>query len=110
MLILQESCIDSSGALVVYSPVDLHAINIAMSGQDPSFIPILSSGFAISPDAGEKLVAGEISAGSLVTIVVQIIVSNLTAGKMSQESVNTVNNLVGNTIQQIKAALNCSTC
>ncbi|KAK1371925.1 Homeobox-leucine zipper protein HDG11 [Heracleum sosnowskyi] len=110
MLILQESCIDSSGALVVYCPIDLPAINIAMSSEDPSFIPILSSGFAISPDAGENPGAGEISAGSLVTIVVQIIVSNLTSGKMSQESVNTINNLVGNTIKQIKAALNCSTC
>lgn len=110
MLILQESCIDSSGALVVYCPIDLPAINIAMSSEDPSFIPILSSGFAISPDAGENLGAGEMSAGSLVTIVVQIIVSNLTSAKMSQESVNTVNNLVGNTIKQIKAALNCSPC
>ncbi|KAL8156702.1 hypothetical protein AgCh_001708 [Apium graveolens] len=110
MLILQESCIDSSGALVVYCPIDPHAINIAMSSEDPSVVPILSSGFAIAPDAGENLGPGEMSAGSLVTIVVQIIVSNLTTGTMSQEAVNTINHLVGNTIRQIKAALNCSTC
>ncbi|XP_074369119.1 homeobox-leucine zipper protein ROC8-like [Apium graveolens] len=110
MLILQESCIDSSGALVVYCPIDPHAINIAMSSEDPSVVPILSSGFAISPDTGENLGPGELSAGSLVTIVVQIIMSNLTTGTMSQEAVNTINHLVGNTIRQIKAALNCSTC
>ncbi|XP_074380620.1 homeobox-leucine zipper protein ROC8-like [Apium graveolens] len=110
MLILQESCIDSSGALVVYCPIDPHAINIAMSSEDLSVVPILSSGFAIAPDAGENLGPGEMSAGSLVTIVVQIIVSNLTTGTMSQEAVNTINHLVGNTIRQIKAALNCSTC
>ncbi|XP_074361903.1 homeobox-leucine zipper protein HDG11-like [Apium graveolens] len=110
MLILQESCIHSSGALVVYCPLDPHAINIAMSSEDPSVVPILSSGFAISPDAGENLGPGEMSAGSHVTIVVQIIVSNLTTGTMSQEAVNTINHLVGNTIRQIKAALNCSTC
>lgn len=50
MLILQESCIDASGSLVVYCPVDLPAVNIAMSGEDPSYIPLLPSGFTISPD------------------------------------------------------------
>ncbi|KAJ8633946.1 hypothetical protein MRB53_027282 [Persea americana] len=50
MLILEESCTDLSGSLVVYAPVDLPAINIAMSGEDPSYIPVLPSGFTISPD------------------------------------------------------------
>ncbi|KAL2243851.1 UNVERIFIED_CONTAM: Homeobox-leucine zipper protein HDG11 [Sesamum indicum] len=50
MLILQESCIDSSGSLVVYCPIDLPAINIAMSGEDPSYIPLLPSGFTITSD------------------------------------------------------------
>ncbi|XP_074337784.1 uncharacterized protein LOC141674979 [Apium graveolens] len=109
-VILQESCFDSSGALVVYCPLDLPTINSAMSREDPSFIPVLSSGFAISPDAGENPGAREMSAGSLVTIVVKLVVSNMTPGdEMSQESVDTVNNLVGNTIKQIKAALSCST-
>ncbi|KAL3512453.1 hypothetical protein ACH5RR_025170 [Cinchona calisaya] len=127
MLILQESCIDSSGALVVYSPVDLPAINIAMSGEDPSYIPLLPSGFTISPD-GSRRSSPEITpqttgnngastsssnaaagGGSLITVVLQILVSNLPSAKMSPESVNTVNNLIGSTVHQIKAALNCST-
>ena len=50
MLILQESCADASGALVVYAPIDLPAANVVMSGSDPSSIPLLPSGFTILPD------------------------------------------------------------
>ncbi|MCD9639035.1 Homeobox-leucine zipper protein hdg11 [Datura stramonium] len=116
MLILQESCIDSSGSLVVYSPVDLQSINIAMSGEDTTYIPLLPSGFTISPDGRGATNHGTMGddnsrgGGSLVTVVFQILVSSLSSSaKMSPESVNTVNNLIGNTIHQIKAALNCST-
>ncbi|XP_027359063.1 homeobox-leucine zipper protein HDG11-like isoform X2 [Abrus precatorius] len=101
MLILQESCVDSSGSLVVYCPVDLPAINIAMSGEDPSYIPLLPSGFTISPDGGSS------SSGSLITVAFQILVSSLPSAKLNMESVTTVNSLIGNTVQQIKAALNC---
>ncbi|KAG8378649.1 hypothetical protein BUALT_Bualt07G0007300 [Buddleja alternifolia] len=123
MLILQESCIDSSGSLVVYCPVDLPAINIAMSGEDPSYIPLLPSGFTISPDGRSdhhlQLDGASTSSnldpfsgpgsGSLITVVFQILVSSLPSARMSPESVTTVNNLIGNTVHQIKAALNCTT-
>ncbi|CAK9164366.1 unnamed protein product [Ilex paraguariensis] len=120
MLILQESCTDSSGSLVVYCPIDLPAINIAMSGEDPSYIPLFSSGFTISPDgrlAGDGASTssstavdggGGRSGGSLITVVFQILVNSLPSAKMSSESFTTVNNLISNTVQQIKAALNCS--
>lgn len=120
MLILQESCIDSSGALVVYCPVDLPAINIAMSGEDPSYIPLLPSGFTISPDgrpdqgdgastSSASTHSGNMgrSGGSLITVAFQILVSSLPSAKLNMESVTTVNNLIGTTVQQIKAALNC---
>ncbi|GMQ11654.1 hypothetical protein CsSME_00054195 [Camellia sinensis var. sinensis] len=126
MLILQESCIDSSGSLVVYCPVDLPAINIAMSGEDPSYIPLLPSGFTIMPDgqcdmavrsrdgggastSDSKQSRSTSSAGSLITVVFQILVSSLPTAKMNPESVTTVNNLIGTTVHQIKAALNCTT-
>ncbi|KAL0318663.1 UNVERIFIED_CONTAM: Homeobox-leucine zipper protein HDG11 [Sesamum angustifolium] len=121
MLILQESCIDSSGSLVVYCPIDLPAINIAMSGEDPSYIPLLPSGFTITPDGrADHLQAGggdgastssnlDRSSGSLITVVFQILVSNLPTARMSPESITTVNNLISNTIHQIKSALNCIT-
>ncbi|PIA26703.1 hypothetical protein AQUCO_09100087v1 [Aquilegia coerulea] len=118
MLILQESCTDSSGSsLVVYASVDLPAINIAMSGEDPSYIPLLPSGFAILPDgrpdqgaAGASTSSSTVSrsGGSLVTVAFQILVSSLPNAKLNLESVNTVNNLISTTVQQIKAALNCS--
>ncbi|KAH7529418.1 hypothetical protein FEM48_Zijuj05G0182000 [Ziziphus jujuba var. spinosa] len=121
MLILQESCIDSSGSLVVYCPVDLPAINIAMSGEDPSYIPLLPSGFTITPDGRPDQGGGDgastssnthgnllgRSSGSLITVAFQILISSLPNAKMNMESVTTVNNLIGTTIQQIKAALNC---
>ncbi|KAG8388503.1 hypothetical protein BUALT_Bualt02G0132400 [Buddleja alternifolia] len=129
MLILQESCTDSSGSLVVYCPVDLPAINIAMSGEDPSYIPLLPSGFTISPDGKPDHLhssgggggsdeastssnhpgVGGSSSGSLITVVFQILVSNLPSSRMSPESIATINNLIGSTIHQIKAALNCTT-
>lgn len=121
MLILQESCIDSSGSLVVYCPVDLPAINLAMSGEDPSYIPLLPSGFTISPDGGpdpgdgasssSAAAAGQgstgRSGGSLMTVEFQILVSSLPSAKLNLESVTTVNNLISTTVHQIKAALNC---
>lgn len=120
MLILQESCVDLSGSLVVYCPVDLPAINIAMSGEDPSYIPLLPSGFTISPDGRPSPNPGDgastssnthgsmaMSGGSLITVAFQILVSSLPSAKLNLESVNTVNNLISTTVQQIKAALNC---
>ncbi|KAF9667494.1 hypothetical protein SADUNF_Sadunf15G0028800 [Salix dunnii] len=118
MLILQESCIDSSGSLVVYCPVDLPAINIAMSGEDPSYIPLLPSGFTISPDGRQDQGDGASTSsntqgsmarlsGSLITVAFQILVSSLPSAKLNLESVNTVNNLIGTTVHQIKAAMNC---
>ncbi|WZZ05893.1 hypothetical protein YC2023_091814 [Brassica napus] len=118
MLILQETSIDSSGALVVYSPVDLSALNIAMNGDDTSYIPLLSSGFAISPDGnrnspsaeqgGASSSSGYGGGGSLITVGFQIMVSNLPSAKLNMESVETVNNLIGTTVHQIKTGLsNC---
>ncbi|MQL90185.1 hypothetical protein Taro_022777 [Colocasia esculenta] len=116
MLILQESCTDASGSLVVYAPIDVPAINIVMSGEDPSYVPLLPSGFTILPDdepaAGEEASTSSNqypagSRGSLVTVAFQILVSSLPSAKLNMESVATVNNLISTTVQQIKAALNC---
>lgn len=116
MLILQESCTDSSGSLVVYASIDVPAINIVMSGEDPSYIPLLPSGFTILPDgrpdggastsSNQSNTSG--SAGSLITVAFQILVSNLPSAKLNHESVATVHKLISTTVQQIKVALNCS--
>ncbi|CAF2141424.1 hypothetical protein HID58_006375 [Brassica napus] len=50
MLILQESCTDASGSYVIYTPVDIVATNVVLSGGDPDYMALLPSGFAILPD------------------------------------------------------------
>ncbi|AQK75299.1 Homeobox-leucine zipper protein ROC8-like [Zea mays] len=112
MLILQESCTDASGSLVVYAPIDIPAANVVMSGEDPSAIPLLPSGFSILPDgrpgASSSRAGQAPSAGSLVTVAFQILVSSLPSAKLNAESVATVNSLISTTVEQIKAALNCA--
>uniref|UniRef100_A0ACD5ZAW9 Uncharacterized protein n=1 Tax=Avena sativa TaxID=4498 RepID=A0ACD5ZAW9_AVESA len=106
MLILQESCADSTGSLVVYAPIDLPAANVVMSGEDPSAIPLLPSGFTIVPDGRAPSSNG--TAGSVVTVAFQILVSSLPSSRLNAESVATVNSLISTTVEQIKAALNCA--
>ncbi|KAK9091462.1 hypothetical protein Sjap_024639 [Stephania japonica] len=65
MLILQESFIDSSGlSLVIYTPIDMLSINMAMSGEDPTDILLLPSGFAILPDGRRGPGGGSASTSS----------------------------------------------
>ncbi|OIW21278.1 hypothetical protein TanjilG_31393 [Lupinus angustifolius] len=119
MLILQESFIDSSGAIVVYCPVDLPSINIAMNGEDPSSIPLLPSGFSITPDGQDEQGGdgastssntgrsiGRCSGGSLITVALQIMMNNLPSARVNVESVTNVTNLLSNLIQNIKASFN----
>ncbi|KEH21952.1 homeobox leucine zipper protein [Medicago truncatula] len=116
MLILQESCVDSSGSLVVSCPID----SSIMSEADPSYIQLLPSGFIITSDgkqnenniqggnSGNDDVASTSSntniGGSLLTVAFQIMVNSLPS---KMESVPVVNGLICKTVEQIKAALNC---
>lgn len=99
-LILQESCTDPSGALVVYCPVPLPAIKAVMSGEDPSILSLSPSGFVIS---------GAMSGGALVTVLLQMSENSATPGSMSLESANLLNTCVGITIDKLKAALSWAT-
>ncbi|XP_002979015.2 homeobox-leucine zipper protein HDG2 [Selaginella moellendorffii] len=116
MLILQESCTDDSGSLVVYAPVDIPAMNLVMQGGDPAYVALLPSGFAILPDGQDHCGSLQHDSlevdrprvpGSLLTVAFQILVSNVPSAKLSLESVTTVNNLISCTVQKIKAALQC---
>ncbi|XP_057492623.1 homeobox-leucine zipper protein ROC8-like isoform X2 [Actinidia eriantha] len=115
--IIQESCIDPLGSLVIYAPIDFPAIKSAINGEDSTNIPILPSGFIISGDGRpEKLGSGASTStsskrtgGSLLTVAFQILVCTLSHSKqLSMESVATVNTLVCSTVQKIKATLDCS--
>lgn len=121
MLILQETCIDAAGSLVVYAPVDIPAMHVVMNGGDSAYVALLPSGFAIVPDGpgsrgplnnnhnnnGPTSNGGHRVSGSLLTVAFQILVNSLPTAKLTVESVETVNNLISCTVQKIKAALNC---
>uniref|UniRef100_A0A2P2MR00 Homeobox-leucine zipper protein ANTHOCYANINLESS 2 n=1 Tax=Rhizophora mucronata TaxID=61149 RepID=A0A2P2MR00_RHIMU len=126
MLILQETCTDAAGSLVVYAPVDIPAMHVVMNGGDSAYVALLPSGFAIVPDRADSRVSptstgrtdvarGAAAAcggphrggGSLLTVAFQILVNSLPTAKLTVESVETVNNLISCTVQKIKAALQC---
>ncbi|XP_060218787.1 homeobox-leucine zipper protein ANTHOCYANINLESS 2 [Lycium barbarum] len=123
MLILQETCIDAAGALVVYAPVDIPAMHVVMNGGDSAYVALLPSGFSIVPDGpgprgssnancgsnGPSSNGGpdQRISGSLLTVAFQILVNSLPTAKLTVESVETVNNLISCTVQKIKAALHC---
>lgn len=108
MLILQESCTDSTGSYVIYAPVDISAMNIVLSGGDPDYVALLPSGFAILPD-GQGFNAGGIhdvrSGCALLTVAFQILVDSAPTAKLSLGSVATVNNLIKCTVERIKTAV-----
>ncbi|KAJ6686201.1 HOMEOBOX-LEUCINE ZIPPER PROTEIN HDG1 [Salix purpurea] len=117
MLILQETCIDAAGSLVVYAPVDTPAMHVVMNGGDSAYVALLPSGFAIVPD-GPQTTSGDPTThnngggqervgGSLLTVAFQILVNSLPTAKLTVESVETVKNLISCTVQKIKAALQC---
>ncbi|XP_021888059.1 homeobox-leucine zipper protein ROC8-like [Carica papaya] len=117
MVMLQESFIDSLGGMVVYAPIDVPAMNVAITGDDINkSIPILPSGFVISTDGRQNNTGGASTSadtslgmrrggGSLITVVFQVVVSTK---DLNMESVATVKNLISSTIQRIKDVLNCS--
>ncbi|KAH9604448.1 hypothetical protein KSS87_020219, partial [Heliosperma pusillum] len=115
MLILQETCTDASGALVVYAPVDIPAMHVVMNGGDSAYVALLPSGFAIVPDGPGSRGPNNSNhdsnphrmGGSLLTVAFQILVNNLPTAKLTVESVETVNNLISCTVQKIKGALHC---
>ncbi|KAK5847354.1 homeobox-leucine zipper protein HDG5-like isoform X2 [Gossypium arboreum] len=115
-LMLQESCTDKSGSLVVYSTVDVDSVQLAMSGEDPSCIPLLPLGFFITPmellnDGGCKDEANEhnITTGSLLTVGLQVLASTIPSAKINLSSIAAINNHLCTTVQQISSALssNC---
>ncbi|KAL3497891.1 hypothetical protein ACH5RR_040623 [Cinchona calisaya] len=127
-LMLQESCTDESGSLVVYTTVDVEAIQLAMNGEDPSCISLLPMGFFIHPIAnyannpppdsgsclsGETKIAVQSSSdhdlsgggGCLLTVGMQVLASTIPTAKLNLSSVTAINHHICNTVQQITTAL-----
>lgn len=120
-LLLQEtSTHPDGGSLVVFATVDVDAIQVTMSGEDPSYIPLLPLGFAIfpatnpSPSAtrantgdGESTPgnADEPANGCLLTVGMQVLASAVPSAKLNLSSVTAINSHICNTIHQITTAL-----
>ncbi|KAL9999384.1 putative homeobox-leucine zipper protein GLAB [Helianthus debilis subsp. tardiflorus] len=108
-LVLQESCTDDSGSLVVYSVVGVDAIKLTMSGEDPSRIPLLPLGFVIVPmeqnPNGNITASSESGGGCLLTVGLQVVANSMPTAKLNLSSANTVNNHIQATMQQIVGAL-----
>ncbi|XP_044971552.1 homeobox-leucine zipper protein ROC3 [Hordeum vulgare subsp. vulgare] len=121
-LLLQESSIHpDGGSLVVFATVDVDAIQVTMSGEDPSYIPLLPMGFAIfpatspSPGATSSDTTGngesspgnadEPATGCLLTVGMQVLASAVPSAKLNLSSVTAINSHICNTIHQITTAL-----
>lgn len=119
-LMLQESCTDQSGSHVVYTTIDVDAIQLAMSGEDPSCIPLLPMGFAIVPVVPNNdcnimtttddnpMPSGDgngHNSGCLLTVGLQVLASTIPTAKLNLSSVTAINNHLCNTVHQINAAL-----
>ncbi|KAF8702504.1 hypothetical protein HU200_032884 [Digitaria exilis] len=107
ILILQETCTDKSGAMVVYAPVDFPAMQLVMGGGDSTYVALLPSGFAILPGGSSTGGVGHKTSGSLLTVAFQILVNSQPTAKLTVESVDTLYSLISCTIEKIKAALHC---
>uniref|UniRef100_A0A7N0U4G3 START domain-containing protein n=1 Tax=Kalanchoe fedtschenkoi TaxID=63787 RepID=A0A7N0U4G3_KALFE len=128
-LMLQESCIDQSGCLIVHANVDVDSIQLAMSGEDPSRIPLLPIGFVItpvdptlsrtSPSAHANKDANPANSpnpetksnpgGCLLTVGLQVLASSLPSVKLSLSSITAINNHLCNMVHQIGLALGAGT-
>jgi hypothetical protein len=122
-LMLQESCTDESGSLVAYTTMDVDSIQLAMSGEDPSCIPLLPIGFVVVPagsttgdtanisgdgnpiPSSEDSINAPTSSGCLLTVVLQVLASTIPSAKVDLSSVTAINNHLCNTVHQITAAL-----
>lgn len=120
-LLLQESSTHpDGGSLVVFATVDVDAIQVTMSGEDPSYIPLLPLGFAMFPAPNPSPAATSASSGNgesspgnavepasgcLLTVGMQVLASAVPSAKLNLSSVTAINSHVCNAIQQITTAL-----
>ncbi|KAF6148540.1 hypothetical protein GIB67_042499 [Kingdonia uniflora] len=113
-LMLQESSTDQSGSLVVYTTLDVDSVQLAMSGGDQSYIPLLPLGYVITPAPSviNNNTYGNSSGNSngstpscLLTVGVQVLSSPLPGAKISVSGVSAINNHICNAVHQIKDTL-----
>ncbi|KAJ0989926.1 hypothetical protein J5N97_008282 [Dioscorea zingiberensis] len=113
-LLLQESSThQTGGSLLVYATIDVDAVQVAMSGEDPSYIPLLPIGFVMLPaaqpspsDTGDSSSAtSSDTTGCLLTVGLQVLASAVPSAKLNLSSVTAINNHLCNAVHQISSAL-----
>ncbi|XP_047320413.1 homeobox-leucine zipper protein MERISTEM L1-like [Impatiens glandulifera] len=102
VLVLQEENWDPMGAYIVYAPVDSTAVNLTLVGGDSDYVTMLPTGFVIGPDG---LGNGSDGAGSLVTLSIQILVDSNPNIVVEQPSLDTLTNLLNNTVDSLMISL-----
>ncbi|CAE6190639.1 unnamed protein product [Arabidopsis arenosa] len=107
-LMLQETCTDNSGSLLVYSTVEPDAVQLtAMNGDDPSKLPLLPVGFSVVPVNPSDGVEGmSVNLPScFLTVAIQVLGSNVTTAKLDLSTVSAINNRICDTVNRITSAL-----
>ncbi|KAL8141515.1 hypothetical protein V2J09_014547 [Rumex salicifolius] len=103
-VILQHAWEDKVSSTVAYASADLTSISAVMGGEDSSSLKILPSGFVINDSFMETSNPGDTINGSLVTVGIQILMSN-EAGMITMDSIQAMNAVMSSTIHGIRAAL-----
>jgi homeobox-leucine zipper protein len=96
LLLLQECSTDETGSFVIFAPIEKAAFQSLLCGVDHD-IPLMPFGFCILPN-----VSGSILDGTLLTIVFQITVKNISKKK----AVEVVTQSVKETLHKIIEAVN----
>uniref|UniRef100_M1C946 HD domain class transcription factor n=1 Tax=Solanum tuberosum TaxID=4113 RepID=M1C946_SOLTU len=118
-VILQDTCMDATGSLLVYATIDSQEINTVMKVGDSSCVTLSSNGITIVPDCFQdfsttnnyNVISGEMNngfgGGSLVIISFQMVGNIFPTTTLSMELVKEANALISHTIHKIKSALKC---
>ncbi|KAK9929807.1 hypothetical protein M0R45_026888 [Rubus argutus] len=96
ILILQECCTDATGSYVIFAPISPDVFQSMLYGVDQE-VPLMPFGFSILPN-----VSGSILDGTLLTMVFQITVKNVS----SKQAVEVVTQIVKEALQRIIEAVN----
>ncbi|XP_047340218.1 homeobox-leucine zipper protein HDG2-like [Impatiens glandulifera] len=95
VVILQEINWDPLEAYLIFAPIDIQSLNMAMNGGDSEYVSVLSSGFVVVPDGPE-------ANGSLVTTSFQFLVDICPTAMVKEEYIQIVTNLVNETMNNLK--------
>ncbi|KAK4718430.1 hypothetical protein R3W88_016768 [Solanum pinnatisectum] len=119
MMILQDTCTDATGSLLVYATMDSLAMSVVKKKGDPSGVALFPCGIAIVPDSFQDYnavnnfnrILGENDNGfcgvSLVTIGFQMLVKTFHSKKHTIESAKKANGIISGIINGIKTSLKC---